>query len=117
MTDLREVGAEELLATSDHPFVRHQFDPATTRRAWVSGRAAVVVHGPSSPARSRPPPVPSSPCLGPPDDLGPLMHELAPHIERPARLTVEERRTTRCPTRGVYDPHGHWHWMLNQGVA
>jgi len=112
VTDVREVGPDELLATSDHPFVRHQVDPATTRRAWVSGRA-VVVHG----TRGRPGVAATGPvltCLGPPDDLAPLMRSLAPHIERPARLNVEEASYAVVPDAWRYARHGHWHWMLTR---
>ncbi len=39
---VREVSGDELLATYDDPFVRHQTDPAAVVRAFVRGPAAVI---------------------------------------------------------------------------
>ena len=112
VTDVREVGPAELLALSEDPFVRHQVDPATTARAWVSGRAAVVHgtrgrHGDASPG-------PVLTCLGPSEDLEPLMHEVAGRTPPPARLTVEDASYAAVPDAWRYERHGHWHWMLTR---
>ena len=112
VTDVREVGAEELLAVCADPFVRHQVDPAATRRAWVSGRAAVVHGTRGRLGESSPGPVFT--CLGPREELEPLMREVAPRVAPPVRLTVEDASYDAVPEGWRYERHGHWHWMLTR---
>src|SRR4051794_26550832 len=106
---VQEVAPQELLATTTIPFVRHQVDPGVTRHAWVLGDA-VVVDG----ARGRPGDVMLGPvytCLGPPEDLTPLMAYVDRVGRRPWRATVE------LPGEPPWHrPESHdWHWMLTQG--
>ncbi|NYD40759.1 GNAT family N-acetyltransferase [Nocardioides panaciterrulae] len=111
MTGVREVPADRLAATSTTPFVRHQVDPAATDRAWVSGRAVVVQNH-----RGRPGEVLSGPvltCLGPPEDLVPLMAALAEAGVRPGRLSVEDPSYDGVPAAWSFTRQGHWHWMLS----
>lgn len=106
---MREIDGAELHAVVTHAFVRHQIDPATTKRAWLSGRA-VVVDG----ARWRPvdsAPGPAYTCLGLSSDLAPLMAYVAVHAPCPWRLTTEH------PSYDVPDAWHRreafdWHWML-----
>lgn len=107
---MREIGVEELFATSADPFVRHHVDPAGTRRAWVYGAAAVV-----DGAGGRPGGVASGvvfSCLGPPADLAPLMAEVASVVEPPLRLTVETTSYDAVPEGWRHSRHHRWHWML-----
>lgn len=110
VNEVREVPAARLALVSELPFVRHQIDPAATLRAWVSGRAAVVESSRVRPGQEGAPPVLT--CLGPSEDLVPLMAMLAGAGERPARLTVEDASYAHVPEAWSYPRHGHWHWML-----
>lgn len=106
---MREIDGAELHAVVAHAFVRHQIDPATTERAWLSGRA-VVVDG----ARWRPvdsAPGPAYTCLGAASDLEPLMASVAIHAPCPWRVTTEHPSgdvPTAWHRRAAFD----WHWML-----
>src|SRR4051794_34907780 len=105
---VQEIAPQELLATTTIPFVRHQVDPGVTRHAWVLGDA-VVVDG----ARGRPGDVMLGPvytCLGPPEDLTPLMAYVDRVGRRPWRVTVEEPAEGPWPRPETHD----WHWMLTQ---
>ncbi|MBB6628802.1 GNAT family N-acetyltransferase [Nocardioides sp. KIGAM211] len=109
---MREVGVEELVATTDDPFLRHH--PLRARRAWRSG-AAVVLDG----AGGRPgaPPGRVFTALGPPDLLGPLMHDLAAAGEQPLRLTVDVTAYDVVPAAWHQPAPHRWHWMLTRGPA
>jgi ribosomal protein S18 acetylase RimI-like enzyme len=105
---VQEIAPQELLATTTIPFVRHQVDPAVTRHAWALGDA-VVVDG----ARGRPGDVTLGPvytCLGPPEDLTPLMAYVDRVVRRPWRVTVEQPAEGPWPRPVTHD----WHWMLTQ---
>lgn len=109
---MREIGVEELLATTEDPFVRHQVDPATTSRAWVSGRATVV----EATRGRRPDDVPGRhlTCLGPEHDLEPLMASVAAATEPPLRISVEDGAYAAVPAPWRFPRQGHWHWMLTR---
>ena len=111
VTRTREVSATELADVSELPFVRHQVDPAATLRAWVRGRAAVVESSRIRPGQSDDRPVMT--CLGPPEDLVPLMATLADAGERPGRVSVEDASYDAVPAAWAFTRHGHWHWMLS----
>jgi ribosomal protein S18 acetylase RimI-like enzyme len=108
---VREIGPDELLTSCPQPFVRHQVDPARTRRAWRHGDA-VVVDG----VRGRPGERPRGPvytCLGPPADLEPLMAYVDRVGPAPWRVSVE---APAAAPRAWDRPEAHtWHWMLTHG--
>jgi GNAT superfamily N-acetyltransferase len=110
VTRVREVPADRLAVVNALPFVRHQIDPAATLRAWVRGRAAVVESSRVRPGQAAPAPVLT--CLGPAEDLVPLMAALADAGERPARLSVEDASYPHVPGAWSFRRQGHWHWML-----
>ncbi len=111
---MREVGVEELVRSTDDPFVRHQVDPVGVRAAWVAA-GAVVISG----TRGRPgetPPGPVFTCLGSLEDLGPLMRAVAARSERlPWRLTVEVDALDAVPEAWRHERHHRWHWILTRG--
>jgi len=111
VTHTWEVAAAELAATSELPFVRHQVDPAATLRAWVRGRATVVESSRVRPGQTDTRPILT--CLGPPEDLVPLMTSLADAGERPGRLSVEDASYDAVPAAWAFTRRGHWHWMLS----
>ncbi|MCW2793128.1 MAG: mshD 1 [Nocardioides sp.] len=110
---MREVGVDELLATSRDPFVRHH--PLGSRRGWVS-RAATVVEGTGG-RPTGPPPAPVFTCLGPATDLDPLMAHLADAGVRPSRLTVETASYAAVPPAWRHADHHRWHWMISRSSA
>ena len=106
---MHEIGVDELLSTSADPFLRHH--PVRARRAWLSG-GAVVLDGaggrPGAPAGK------VFTALGPPDQLGPLMRELADAGEQPLRLSVDVTAYDVVPTPWHQDAPHRWHWMLTR---
>jgi ribosomal protein S18 acetylase RimI-like enzyme len=111
VTQVRQVSATELAGASELPFVRHQIDPAVTLRSWVHGRAAVVESSRVRPGQADRRPVLT--CLGPREDLVPLMAALAEAGERPGRLSVEDASYDAVPAAWAFTRQGHWHWMLS----
>jgi ribosomal protein S18 acetylase RimI-like enzyme len=109
---VREIGVEELFATTTHPLVRHHLDPALTRRAWVSDGATVVDGSRSRSERSDP--GPSFICLGPPASLDPLMTSVAATVPPPWRLNVELTSYDAVPGAWRQREHHEWHWMLTR---
>ncbi|MCW2843021.1 MAG: mshD 1 [Nocardioides sp.] len=107
---MREVGVDELLATSRDPFVRHH--PLGARRGWLSGDALVVDGTGGRP--TGPPPGPVFTCLGPAADLDPLMAHLADTGVQPSRLTVETASYDAVPAAWRHTDHHRWHWMLTR---
>lgn len=104
---MHEISLAELVATSADPFVRHQIDPVSTLRAWVSGGAAVVE------ARSRRAGVEGTTtiCLGPAADLGPLMAGLAAAGVRPTSVGVESAAVDLLPGIWHIGVRPPWFWM------
>lgn len=110
MGTVREIGLDELFAVSSDPFVRHQVDPATAKRAWVHGDAVVISGG-----RGRPAEVPAGPvytCLGPASELGPLMRQVAEVAEPAWRVTNVSESDPHVPLRWQRPAPHRWHWML-----
>lgn len=105
-----EISVDELFATSDDPFIRHQVIRATTKRAWRRGRAVVISGG-----RGRPEEIPAGPvytCLGPRADLGPLMRDVAATAESAWRVTNESAADDVVPEVWRRPAAKRWHWML-----
>lgn len=107
---VREVSVAELFESSRDPFVRHQVDPASTQRAWTSGAATVVLGTRGRPNETAAGPVLT--CLGPADELGPLMDGLVTVAPRPWRLSVESTSYDDVPAAWRHREHHAWHWML-----
>lgn len=106
----REITAEELLADTPDPFVRHQVDPRAVERAWARG-AAVVVQGGRRPTLHTQPGLALT-CLGPPTDLRPLMRDVDEALpERPGRVTVERAAADGAPRRWRHERVRTWDWM------
>ncbi|GAA4374677.1 GNAT family N-acetyltransferase [Nocardioides caricicola] len=98
-------------AFQDHaaPFLRHHADPATTRRLWTAGGAAVI-----DGARNRP----GDPAglsvvtgVGPAPDLDPLLARVAAEIEVPWRYTIESTSHDTLPATWRSSDTDTWHWM------
>ena len=89
MEGLREIDPYELVARSEHPFVRHQVDPADTPLVLALGDALVIDGN-----RNRTGPSDGSPslwCLGPTHDLARLAAQAADLVdEHPLEPTVVE---------------------------
>jgi ribosomal protein S18 acetylase RimI-like enzyme len=109
---VRELSGEELVATSRHPFVRHQVDPATTRRAWGYGDAVLLDGGRVPPGEA--PTGPVYTCLGPARDLEPLLDHAAARLPTPWRVTLAE--PARLPAAWPRPTVKRWHWMLRDGA-
>jgi ribosomal protein S18 acetylase RimI-like enzyme len=107
---LREIDPHRLVATSAHPFVRHQIDPTDTPRVLALGDALVVDGN-----RNRTGPSDGSPslwCLGPTDDLARLAAQAVDLIDEPGRVSVEAAAYDELPEAWRLPVSGHWHWML-----
>lgn len=106
---VREIDPHELVATSPHPFVRLQVDPADTVLVLADGDALVVDgnRNRTGPSDGRP----SLWCLGPPADLARLAAAAAPLVEAPGRLSVEAASYDVLPAAWRLPTEGHWHWM------
>lgn len=107
---MREIDPHELVATSPHPFVRHQLDPADTVLVLALGDALVIDGN-----RNRTGPSDGSPslwCLGPPADLARLAAEAVSRVERPGRVSVEAASYELLPEAWRHPVEGEWHWML-----
>jgi ribosomal protein S18 acetylase RimI-like enzyme len=105
---VRELSGSRLVATSRLPFVRHQVDPATTRRAWAYGDAVLLDGGRVPPGEA--PTGPVYTCLGPARDLEPLLDHAAAELPAPWRVTLAE--PARLPAAWPRPAVKHWHWML-----
>ncbi len=91
-------------------------DPAGVRAAWVAAGAVVISGTRGRPGETLPGPVFT--CLGQPEDLGPLMKEVATRTERPPwRLTVDVDALDAVPEDWRHERHHRWHWMLTRGPA
>lgn len=109
---VREIDPHELVATSSHPFVRHQVDPSDTVLVLALGDALVIDGN-----RNRTGPSDGTPslwCLGPPADLAPLMAAALSRIDEPGRVSIEATAYDALPLPWRYPTQGHWHWMLTQ---
>jgi len=107
---VRAVPTTELAEWSDDPFWRHHVDPRVAERAWVSGRAAVVDGATGRPGT----PGPAFSCVGPAEDLEPLMARLAQSGEVPLRVSVEAPSHPAVPDSWRHAEHWSWHWMLTR---
>lgn len=110
MEGLREIDPAGLVATSEHPFVRHQVDPADTPLVLALGDALVVDGN-----RNRTGPTDGRPSLwvlGPPSDVARLTALAVDRIEPPGRVSVEEAAYDALPPAWQYPTSGQWHWML-----
>ena len=110
MEGLREIDPYELVARSEHPFVRHQVDPADTPLVLALGDALVIDGN-----RNRTGPSDGSPslwCLGPTEDLARLAALAVDLIDEPGRVSVEAAAYDVLPTAWRLPVSGHWHWML-----
>lgn len=110
MEGLREIDPYELVATSSHPFVRHQVDPADTPLALGLGDALVIDgnRNRTGPSDGRP----SLWCLGPPADLARLARLAVDRVDPPGRVSVEAASYDVLPGAWRFPTEGHWHWML-----
>lgn len=110
MEGLREIDPHELLATSEHPFVRHQLDPDDTVLVLALGEALVVDgnRNRTGPSDGRP----SLWCLGPPADLARLAHLAVDRVDTPGRVSTEAASYDGLPGAWRFPTEGHWHWML-----
>lgn len=110
MEGLREIDPHELVATSPHPFVRHQVDPDDTVQVLGLGDALVVDgnRNRTGPSDGRP----SLWCLGPPADLARLAHLAVDRVEPPGRVSTEGASYDALPGAWRFPTEGHWHWML-----
>ena len=107
---MREIDPHELVATSPHPFVRHQVDPSDTVLVLADGEALVIDGN-----RNRTGPSDGSPslwCLGPPADLARLAAAAVSRVDRPGRVSVEAASYDVLPEAWRFPTEGHWHWML-----
>lgn len=90
----------------DDPWVRHQVNSTSIHIAWVRGRAAVIA-GPVRPNQGT---GTLFTCIGPPEDLTPLLNDVAAAAPAPERLSVEEHSSHSLPWP-ISGAHA-WHWML-----
>jgi ribosomal protein S18 acetylase RimI-like enzyme len=107
---LREIDPYELVARSEHPFVRHQVDPADTPLVLALGDALVIDGN-----RNRTGPSDGTPslwCLGPASDLARLAAQAADLVDEPGRVSVEAAAYDVLPAAWRLPVSGHWHWML-----
>jgi len=105
--EVQEIAVAELVRTSTDPFLLHQLDPASTLRAWVSGAATVV----EAPSRRRGVDGTTTICLGPNDDLVPLMLDVAGAGVRPTSVGVEAAACTLLPPSWAIGERPPWFWM------
>lgn len=106
----REITAEELFADPADPFVRHQVDRRTVERAWARGAAVVVQGGRHRSRNTQPGPVLT--CLGPRDDLGPLLRDVDQALDaRPGRVTVERDACPAMPPGWSFRHVRTWDWL------
>lgn len=110
MEGLREIDPHELVATSEHPFVRHQVDPDDTVLVLSLGEALVIDgnRNRTGPSDGRP----SLWCLGPHADLARLAHLAVDRVEPPGRVSTEAASYDGLPGAWRFPTEGHWHWML-----
>ena len=110
MEGLREIDPHELVATSGHPFVRHQVDPDDTVLVLALGDALVIDgnRNRTGPSDGRP----SLWCLGPPADLARLAHLAVDRVDPPGRVSTEAASYDVLPGAWRFPTEGHWHWML-----
>nr|WP_246289928.1 GNAT family N-acetyltransferase [Nocardioides marinus] len=107
---MHEIDPYELVARSEHPFVRHQVDPADTPLVLALGDALVIDGN-----RNRTGPSDGSPslwCLGPTADLARLAGLATDLMEEPGRVSVEAAAYDVLPGAWRLPVSGHWHWML-----
>ncbi len=109
---MREIGVDELLATSDIPFVRHHLDPRSVQRAWARGGARVVdgtvsrwVDTPPGPVRT---------CLGPVDELAALCADVHAAHGAPWRITAERASYDVLPVAWRGAATNTWDWMATR---
>lgn len=110
MEGLREIDPYELVARSEHPFVRHQIDPTDTPRVLALGDALIIDGN-----RNRTGPSDGTPslwCLGPTADLARLAAQAVDLIDEPGRVSVEAAAYDVLPEAWRLPVSGHWHWML-----
>lgn len=110
MDGLREIDPHELVATSEHPFVRHQVDPTDTVLVLALGDALVIDGN-----RNRTAPSDGRPalwCLGPAADLARLAHLAVDRVGEPGRVSAEAAAYDALPEAWRFPVQGHWHWML-----
>ena len=111
---IREVGIGDLFAHTTDPFVRHQVDPTSAKRAWVHGRATVISGGRGRPQEA--PPGPVYTCVGPPEDLAPLMRHVAQSAQPAWRVTNVMEADGLVPPLWTRSAVHRWHWMLTHDV-
>jgi ribosomal protein S18 acetylase RimI-like enzyme len=109
---IREIELGDLFAVTEDPFVRHQVDPDAAKRAWVNRRATVISGG-----RGRPREVVAGPvytCIGPVEDLEPLMRHVAEIAEPAWRVTNVTEADAAVPPSWRRPRAHRWHWMLTR---
>ena len=110
VSETEAISTEELFDRTDDPFVRHQVDRESVERAWARGDAFVIQGG-----RHRSPFTQLGPvltCLGPVDDLSPLMSDVDRALEvSPGRVTMEKSARDAAPTTWEYAHVRTWDWM------
>src|SRR5680860_1172150 len=102
VSETEAISTEELFDRTDDPFVRHQVDRESVERAWARGDAFVIQGG-----RHRSPFTQLGPvltCLGPVDDLSPLMSDVDRALEvSPGRVTMEKSARDAAQIDAVLD--------------
>lgn len=103
---MREVDVERLVTEGpDDPVLRHFLDLRRVRRGWTGGAALVVEQ------EARGTTTPMVVALGPPDDLGPLLADVARTAERPGRVVVDVAGQGVVPAQWPLEGPRSWFWM------
>lgn len=111
---MREPHPTETFRTHEAPFLRHHADPATTRRVWVSGRAAVIDGGRNRPGDPTELSVVTG--VGPAADLDPLLAAVGDAMDTPWRFTIEHTSRDAIPVAWHSPTTERWHWMWTRTV-